>query len=205
MSISLRTLVASALLMTLGAIACAQEQLADLALAKPKLTFADIDGTEHTLPCKAELRGLVLVFINTDCPIANAYHPTLRRLRKEFSTESSEAKFDFVMVHADADLKIEAARKHQSDYEIDWPVVLDPANKIARRVAAKVTPEAIVVDAKGQVLYRGRIDDRHESYGRKRPEPTTHDLQAALRAIAEGKPIQTPETKPVGCVIRYAD
>jgi len=147
------------------------------------------------------LRGLVLVFINTDCPIANSYHPTLRRLREEFA----DARFDFAMLHADADLELDSARKHKSEYKINWPVVLDPGNKLAQRVSAKVTPEAIVIDAKGQILYRGRIDDLHQSYGRKRPEPSTNDLQVALKAISQDKSVLTPETKPVGCVIRYAD
>jgi Redoxin len=202
MPISIKTIVGSALLMTtIGSITCAQGQLADSAAARPRIAFADTDGAEHTLPCKAELRGMVLVFISTDCPIANAYQPTLRRLREEFS----ESRFDFVMVHTDAELKLDAARKHKREYDIAWPIVLDPGNKLARRVSAKVTPEAIIVDAMGKVQYRGRIDDRHESYGRKRPEPTTHDLHSALRAIAEGKPVQVSETKPIGCVIRYAD
>ncbi|MCE3018181.1 MAG: redoxin family protein [Pirellula sp.] len=165
------------------------------------LNFTDTDGNEHAVPCKKGTRGVVLVFINTECPIANAYHPTLRRLREEFS----DSRFDFVMVHADANLKTDAARKHQKDYEITWPIVLDSGNKIARHVEAKVTPEAIVVDAKGDVLYRGRIDDRYQDYGRKRPEPSTHDLKVAMQAIVEGKSVPTPETKAIGCVIRYVD
>lgn len=177
------------------------QQVPDSADPKPAIAFTDLDGKQHGLPCKGELRGLVLVFINTQCPIANSYHPTLRRLYEEFA----EARFDFVLVHADADLKLEEARKHQSEFEIVWPIVLDPGNKIARCVSARVTPEVFVLDPKGQVLYRGRIDDRHESFGRKRPEASTHDLQTALKAILQGKPVPTPETKAVGCVIRYAD
>lgn len=202
MPLPLKTTIATVCLLVVGLTTHVQGQQAlDSSQLKSSVNFTDINGTEHALPCKPELRGLVLVFINTDCPIANSYHPTLRRLREQFA----DARFDFVMIHADADLKVEAARKHRSEYEINWPVVLDPGNKLARRVSARVTPEAIVVDAKGQVLYRGRIDDRHQTYGRKRPEPTTHDLQAALVAISQDKPVPTPENKPVGCVIRYAD
>ncbi len=202
MPLLLKTTIATVCLLVVGLTAHVQGQQAlDYSQLKSSVNFTDIDGTEHALPCKPELRGLELVFINTDCPIANSYHPTLRRLRERFS----DARFDFVMIHADADLKVEAARKHRSEYEINWPVVLDPGSMLARRVAAKVTPEAIVVNAEGQVLYRGRIDDRHQTYGRKRPEPTTNDLQAALVAISQDKPVPTPETKPVGCVIRYAD
>jgi thiol-disulfide isomerase/thioredoxin len=202
MELHLKTIVATALLLFGGLRSHGQgQQPLDSPDAKGAIKFTDVDGVEHSLPCKAELRGLVLVFINTDCPIANSYHPTLQRLRGEFA----DARFDFAMIHADADLKMEAARKHQREYAITWPVVLDLGSKLARRVSAKVTPEAIVIDAKGNFLYRGRIDDRHQSYGRKRPEPSTHDLQAALKAISQDKPVRTPETKPIGCVIRYAD
>jgi len=207
MPLQLQSMSAKALLLYVGFITNVQsqqplgQQLLNSRDHKPAMTFTDIDGDEHTLPCKAELRGLVLVFINTDCPIANSYHPTLRRLREEFA----DARFDFAMVHADADLKSEAARKHKSEYEIIWPVVLDPGSRLARRVSAKVTPEAIIIDAKGEVLYRGRINDRHQSYGRKRPEPSNNDLQVALKAISQAKPVPTLETKPVGCIIRYAD
>ena len=202
MQFQLQKVSANALMLFICSVNGVQGQQAlDSRDPKPVIVFTDIDGAEHTLSCKAELRGLVLVFINTDCPIANSYHPTLRRLQVEFA----EARFDFAMVHADADLKMEAARKHKSEYEITWPVVLDPGNKIARRVSAKVTPEAIILDPNGQVLYRGRIDDRHQDYGRKRPEPSTNDLQVALKAISQGKPAPTAETKPIGCVIRYAD
>ena len=197
-----RRSTAKALLLVLASTAFVQAQQA-LDSRDPLLpmTFTDLAGAEHRLPCTAGTRGLVLIFINIDCPIANSYHPMLGRLKEEFA----DSRFDFAMVHADADLKLEAGRKHQSEYEITWPVVLDPGNKIARRVSARVTPEAIIVDAQGQVLYRGRIDDRHQDYGRKRPAPTTNDLQIAMSAISQDKPVPKPETKPVGCVIRYAD
>lgn len=200
MQISSKATFLSGLLL-IGWVTGVHSQTAEVQSKVPAIAFSDLDGNQHTLPCKADSRGLVLVFINTDCPIANSYHPTLRRLREEFA----DARFDFVMVHADADLTLEAARKHKNEYEIAWPVALDPGNRLARRVSAKVTPEAIVVDAMGQVLYRGRIDDRHQTYGRKRPEPSTNDLQVALQAISKGKPAPTTETKPVGCIIRYAD
>lgn len=202
MQTSWQWLTAKALLMVVASATFVQAQQAlDSRGPQPAVTFTDLAGAAHHLPCKAGTRGLVLIFINTDCPIANSYHPMLGRLREEFA----DSRFDFAMVHADADLKMEEARKHQSEYEITWPIVLDPGNRIARRVSAKVTPEAIIVDAQGQVLYRGRIDDRHQDYGRKRPAPTTNDLQIAMTAISQDKPVPTPETKPVGCVIRYAD
>ena len=64
-----------------------------------------------------------------------------------------------------------------------------------------MTPEAIVVDNKGVVKYRGRIDDLYVSFGQRRPAPTQRDLRAALEAIAAGKAVQYKSTKAVGCFI----
>lgn len=166
-----------------------------------RITFTDIDGGQHFLPCKDDLKCTVFVFINTECPIANAYHPTLTRLKEELAA----SKYDFVMIHADTSVTRDAAKKHRQDYNITWSVALDPGNLIARRLGAKVTPEAIVIDASGKVVYRGRIDDRHQDYGRKRPAPTTHDLHNALVAVRDNRPIALSETKAVGCIIRYSE
>lgn len=171
-----------------------------------RLVFQDISGAQHSVPCDPNTKCTVLVFINTQCPIANAYHPTLRKLKAEFAdAKLADAKFEWVMIHADPETTTDAARKHQLEYDITWPIALDPGNKIARRVSAKVTPEAIIIDARGRVQYRGRIDDLHQDYGRKRPAPTTHELKDALTSILNDQPITQPETKAIGCIIRYAD
>ncbi len=51
--------------------------------------------------------------------------------------------------------------------------------------------------------YRGRIDDRHQELGRKRPAPTSNDLRDALASIRDDRPIAIAETKAVGCVIHF--
>ncbi len=180
----------------------APQESKNLKLPKqPPLVFRDISGVEHSLPCKPTSKSTVLVFINTQCPIANAYHPTLQKLKEGFAS----ANFEWVMIHADPEVTIEAARKHQLEYNITWAIALDPGNNIARRVAAKVTPEAVIIDGHDRVIYRGRIDDLYQTYGRKRPAPTTADLHDALVSILNNQPIRRPETRAIGCIIRYAD
>jgi hypothetical protein len=60
-------------------------------------------------------------------------------------------------------------------------------------------PSAVVLSAAGEVLYRGRVDDRYTPEGVRREVPTTRDLENALRALTDGKPVPVPETKPFGC------
>ena len=42
---------------------------------------------------------------------------------------------------------------------LDFPILLDPDQLLARQVNARVSPEAFLLASDGQVLYRGRIDD----------------------------------------------
>lgn len=163
------------------------------------VTLQDIDGRKLALNNKDYI-GTVVVIISTDCPVANSYQPTLRKLGREFSG----SKLQFLMVHGNPQTTIDQARKHQQEYQIDWPVVLDSDQRVAIELKAKNIPEAYLLDSKGTVLYRGRIDDQYAALGKKRPAPTEHNLSEAITAFLNGQPIPQKETQAVGCVIRYS-
>lgn len=62
-------------------------------------------------------------------------------------------------------------------------------------------PEAAVFSPLGELLYRGRIDDRAVSPGVTRPEPRRHDLREALEAVLAGKKPDPQFTESVGCYL----
>ena len=66
-----------------------------------------------------------------------------------------------------------------------------------------MTPEAHLIDPKGNVRYRGRINDLYVDYGKRRHAATSNDLQDAIEALVRGNEIVTPTTKAVGCYIPY--
>ena len=72
---------------------------------------------------------------------------------------------------------------------------------MADRARATITPAAVVVDARGDGAYRGRIDNFYASLGKPRQHVTEHDLMDALDAILAGKPVPKPETEALGCFI----
>ncbi len=78
---------------------------------------------------------------------------------------------------------------------------MDPRQELLKKVKATVTPEAVVVDGHGKVLYLGRIDDWYEDFGKQRYSATTHELRDALDEILAGKKVTTPVTKAVGCPV----
>jgi hypothetical protein len=48
-------------------------------------------------------------------------------------------------------------------------------------------------------MYRGRIDDRYSIQGKRRDNPTTHELIDALEAVLAGKVPAVRESKAFGC------
>ncbi len=174
------------------------------AAAKPQsleLTYESIDGVQYTRSSPSQSRATVFVFISTTCPIANAYQPRLRELQKEFAGHG----IGFVQVVADPNATKEKLEQHRREYDIQSVLVLDQEQRLARALTAKVTPEAIVVDGRGYVRYRGRIDNQYATFGKKRPSPTVEDLKIVLDALIHNRVIETVETTAVGCRIQYAE
>ena len=70
---------------------------------------------------------------------------------------------------------------------------------VARAFGATVTPEAFLFDKTGKLAYHGTIDDNHQDAARVQK----HFLIDALDAVVAGKPPAPPETKSLGCGIKF--
>jgi hypothetical protein len=70
---------------------------------------------------------------------------------------------------------------------------------VARQAGITVTPEAVVLLPDGQVVYRGRIDDRYAPDGATRPVARIHDLERAIEAVLHDELPVVMWTKPFGC------
>jgi peroxiredoxin len=160
-------------------------------------SLEDVQGTRHTLAEWAGHSGVVLLFIGTECPVSNGYAPEMARLAREFGPRG----FLFYGVHSGRNVTAASAATHQAEYDLPFPVLLDSDHVVARQAGARVTPEAIVVLPDGQVLYRGRIDDRYTASVSKRSQPRNRELQSALEAILADESPTVAVTQPFGCPI----
>jgi tetratricopeptide (TPR) repeat protein len=137
------------------------------------------------------------VFATTDCPIANRYAPEIGRLSAEFSTQG----IDFRLVYVNPRESDEATRAHASKFGYTMPLLHDREHSLVKRLGITVTPEVAIVGGGGGLLYRGRIDDRYADIGIDRQTPTRRDFADALTAVVAGRPIATPTTRAVGCIV----
>lgn len=124
----------------------------------------------------------------------------MERLAKRYA----ERGVRFYGVHCDPDVSPEAAAKHAKEYGLTFTLLMDHDQLLAGQVGARTMPEAVVIVPRpnaplGQVVYRGRIDNRHTLDGKRRPEPTERDLDAAMDAVLAGRDPSVAETKAYGC------
>lgn len=171
------------------------------AVAVDSFSLTDIDGQVRRPFSDSGTKIVVLVFISTDCPVANYYHPTLRKIGADYANRGVRMYF----VHANPDVTVERARQHAKEFSLAAPVALDPKHVVARQIGATKTPQAAVVTTLGEVAYLGRIDDTYLGYGKKRSVPAVNDLRDALDAVLAGKPVPAPRTESVGCFIPFRE
>ena len=157
----------------------------------------DLDGRAVDPLAVRGARAHVLVFTTTDCPISNRYAPEIKRLADVYGARG--VRFWIVYpVPGDTPEKI---RAHVSQFGLNLPVARDTAFTLVKRTGVGVTPEVAIIDPAGEMIYRGRVDDRYVDFGVDRPAPTTHDLYDALANLLAGKPIEPKTTQAVGCIL----
>jgi AhpC/TSA family len=144
-------------------------------------------------PFGSPARARVFLFVRTDCPITNRYAPEFRRLAGAFPS------VDFWMVYPDSSESTDTIRRHMMDFSLPGQVLRDPRHELVKRAHVTTAPEAAVFDSENRLVYHGRIDDLWVNPGVSRPVARTHDLEDAISAVLEGKPLKLSETHAVGC------
>ena len=157
----------------------------------------DAAGRRHTAREWKEARAVALFFIAAECPISNRYAPEINRIVADYATRGVA----FYGVHSDQDVGAEASRRHARDYGFDFPVLLDPAQTLANQTGVTLTPTAVILSPAGELLYRGRIDNRYLDFGKYRSAGVKPDLRLALDAVIAGKPVAEKYTKSIGCAL----
>ena len=158
--------------------------------------FPDPEGKLHA-PLKVEgKKGVVLFFVSPYCPTANTLMPEINSI-----AEAHAEHFSSYLIHADPGIKVTDAYQHSVMFKVEVPVLIDSEQRLAKRVGARITPEAVVLSPAGEVLYQGRINDLYLGPTKRQRKATTQELHDALAAIQAGKPVTTPRTQAVGCKI----
>lgn len=159
------------------------------------LDLPDTKGAVHRMDAWAGRKAVVLFFVGVECPVSNFYAPEMERVRAEYADRGVA----FQLIYSEPDAAAERVAAHVAEYGLTLGALLDPGQALARQAGVNRVLTVVVASAEGNVLYRGRIDDRFSEDGKRRDEPTTRDLRDALDAVLDGKTPAMRETPVFGC------
>jgi len=165
-----------------------------------RLKGCDITGKLHRLGERESTRGVVVVFLATQCPISNAYIPLLNKLATMHQTKGIEV---YGAISNPGVTRADAARHHR-EYQLRFPVLFDASGDLRSSLKPTHTPEVFLLDREGKVLYQGAVDNRYAAVGRKKQQATEHYLLDAVAATLSGRPISVKSSKPIGCLLEDA-
>lgn len=142
-------------------------------------------------------KATVLIFVSSTCPVSNRYAPDLRKLHDDYARQGVA----FWLVYPDPADTAKDIQEHIAEFTLPGTPLPDTKHVFVKRAGATITPEAAVYNSRGQLTYRGRIDDRYSAVGIERAAATRHDLADAIAATLAGKTIKNNRTQAVGCYI----
>lgn len=210
----MKRLLASSLasLTLLSGLLAADFQPVTLPMGSPAPDFKlpGVDGRFYTLKDFASAKILVVVFTCNHCPTAQYYQDRLKQLATDYQNRGvavvAISPNDPKSVRLDelgwtdlgdsfAEMKIRAQEK-----QFNFPYLYDgDTETVARAYGPLVTPHAFVFDAERKLRYVGAIDDSERIQHVK-----VHHVRNAIDALLAGRQPPTPQTKVVGCSVKWA-
>jgi hypothetical protein len=178
-------------------------------IGEPAPTFSALDIAGKTIRL-ADYAGktIVLEWTNDGCPFVGKHYDSgnMQALQQKYTasgvvwlTVASSAPGEQGYV-TPAGAKADLARWRAAPTDF----LLDPDGTVGRVYDARATPNMVVIDRSGRVVYMGAIDDKPST--RLADVKTAHNyVVAALDALAAGQPVAVASTPAYGCSVKYKD
>ena len=202
---TLAAIVMLAAMATQGTPTHAGAQLAKVGAAAPAFDAADSRGARRTL---AEFEGkyVVLEWINHGCPFVKKHYGSgnMQALQKKYTelgvvwlsvASSAPGKQGYLSADEWNAVTIEKGAAPTA-------ILLDSDGTIGRAYGARTTPQMVIIDPKGTVIYAGAIDDKPTADVDDIATARNH-VAAALDEALAGKPVSVTASQPYGCAVKY--
>src|SRR2546421_3150503 len=186
---------------TLAAGALYAADVPPVGSAAPDFSVPDTNGNTQSL---SEYKGkyVVLEWFNPECPFVKKHYGggNMQKLQQDYTskgvvwlTVDSNAPGSEGNITADQAKKIiDSWKTHQT------ALLLDPESKVAKLYGAKNTPNMVVINPEGKIVYEGAIDSKASPNPADIPASTNY-VKAALDESLGGKAVSNAHTKPDGC------
>ncbi len=163
----------------------------------------NIDGKFISLSEFDDAKGFIVIFTCNQCPYAKAYESRVLALDRMYK----EKGYPVIAINpndpvAVPDDSFESMVQNARKKGFTFPYLIDETQQVARQFGAARTPHVYVLNKATEgyeVAYIGAIDDNTEDAGNVKH---TY-VEDAVNALLNGKNVSVPETKAVGCTIKW--
>jgi len=156
-------------------------------------TLSDINGQSHSLASLKGPKGVLLIWISTQCPYSNGYNSRMEALYRDYSAKAIRV----VGINSNRTESVENIREHAAKNGFTFTILKDTDNRIADYFGASVTPEAYLIDSGNVLRYHGRLDASHED-----TSLNSGEAREALDAVLNGGNVANTGKKAFGCTIK---
>ena len=168
------------------------------AVAQTKMK--NVDGQMLSIAQVSGRAGTLVIFTCNHCPFAKAWEQRIVDLGNTYAGKG----VGVILINANdpsthAEDGFDEMRAHATTRGMKVPYVVDDTSGVARAFGASVTPEAFLFDKSGKLAYHGTIDDNRQDPDKVK----SRYLKDALDAVVAGKTPPVPETKGLGCGIKF--
>src|SRR5213083_364783 len=173
--------------------------------AAPEFSAPDSNGKTQSL---SEYKGkyVVLEWFNPECPFVKKHYGSdnMQKLQAEYTGKGVVwLTIDSNAPGTEGTLTAEEAQKVMNSWKTkQTALLLDPEGKVGRAYGSKNTPNMVIINPEGKIVYEGAIDSKATPNPADIPVSTNY-VKAALDESLAGKPISKPTTRPYGCSVKY--
>lgn len=177
----------------------------EIGKAAPEFTGTDSNGKEVKLS-DFEGKIVVLEWTNPECPYVVKHYDS--KNMQKLQEEATAKDVVWLTINSSAEgkqgnLTGEAANSYITEKGAKATAyLLDGKGEIGKAYDAKTTPHMFVIDKEGVLVYNGAIDD-NDSFKPEDAATANNYVTAALGALEAGKPVETSQSKPYGCSVKY--
>ena len=171
----------------------------------PDFSLTDTNGTQHKL---AQYQGkiVVLEWLNHNCPFVKKHYNSgnMQQLQKSYTAKGVVwLSICSSAVGKQGHYSPEAANKLTSQKAAaPTAVLMDAEGTVGKAYKAKRTPEMVIINQAGELVYHGAIDDS-PGFDENEVKGAKNYVAQNLDALLAGKKIPIKNNKPYGCGIKY--
>lgn len=172
----------------------------ELGRPAPEFRLPATDGKTYSLADFASAPVLVISFTCNHCPYVIGNESREKAFVQKYQPRGiAYVAINSNDVNAYANDDFPHMVERAKNLGFTFPYLHDQSQAVAIAYGAIKTPQFFVFDKSRTLRYVGRMDNSPRDASLAK----THELEDAVEEILAGKPVQMPQTDPIGCTVKW--